>query len=1007
MIFLVRNKPYEINIKFVKVYKLCFRYLLLLCLISLFNNIIEAQNAVIKHYGVTHGLPSSETYYVTQDSRGYLWIASDAGVVKYDGYKFHTYNTNKGLPDNTVFKIHEDKYGRIWFASYSGKMAYYSYETDSVYGIPANDKLSELIKVGIADFAFDEKDTLYISSSRLGYVKVEPPYYNKVHAFAFKFSAFFLKELNNKQFIYGNYLDFKKHSDDRRPLLFEDSKNHFYDDTLFNMSKVVSAVSAIKKNGDSYLFCDHKSIVEVFKKNKKIVLDSLPIKNDLIISLTNDHMNHVWVNTHSNGTFLYDTLNNRCKTKRFLENKSVTCVFEDKEHGYWMTTLEDGLYYIPSLQFEVMHQIADTKFERIHSLVIKNKNIFFLTADGHFYELDKVSRKINSAINMPLSAAYLLGYNNSLLICSAASILIDEKSGEHHYLFIKNESGNTDVRTRIKKAFVFDENYLIGYYDGNVIKISKQTGESKIILENLPIIFSIYVMNQEIWIGTKNGVYSYKNGKLIYHGNEDPRFKKRVDGMVHVGNKLFFATRGYGVFCYENKKITQHYTEQDGLASNLCKTIIKDSVGNIWVGTNRGVSRLKAEQDGLYSVNTMNISNGLLSSEINQMVIDQGSLYLATNKGLSIVKISEAFNSTVSIPVYIESFLINDIKSDYKEHSILSHDQNFIKISYKGVYAKAEGDIKYKYKLEGLDTAWTYTKNTFLQFTTLPPGNYKFIVYAINFDGKLSDHPAVISFVINSPFWVTWWFLFLVALTISLVVYFIYQRRIRLIQKQESEKTEFYKQIAESELKALRAQMNPHFMFNAINSIQSFVLKNDGKSAQKYLTKFARLIRSVLENSKYETISLSKEVETLSLYIELECLRASFSFDYEIIVGDNIHIEKMQIPPMVLQPYIENAILHGLTPLSERKGNLKLEFGFENSVLKCIIDDNGIGRKKAAEINAKKRAGHKSMGLEVTSERLEILNKNNLFKINVLMIDKVHNDEAQGTRVEIYFEYIK
>jgi LytS/YehU family sensor histidine kinase len=237
---------------------------------------------------------------------------------------------------------------------------------------------------------------------------------------------------------------------------------------------------------------------------------------------------------------------------------------------------------------------------------------------------------------------------------------------------------------------------------------------------------------------------------------------------------------------------------------------------------------------------------------------------------------------------------------------------------------------------------------------------------------------------------------------ITLTVYFIYQRRVNIIQKQEREKTEFYKQIAESELKALRAQMNPHFMFNAINSIQSFVLKNDSKSAQ-----FARLIRSVLENSKYETIALAKEIETLQLYIELECLRTSFSFDYDILVDEKIHVDKTQIPPMLLQPYIENAILHGLTPLTDRRGKLKVEFIFENSVLKCIIEDNGIGREKATEIKAKKRSSHQSMGMEVTGDRLSILNKNNMFKTNVLFIDKKNGEEAEGTRIEIYIEYIK
>jgi LytS/YehU family sensor histidine kinase len=210
------------------------------------------------------------------------------------------------------------------------------------------------------------------------------------------------------------------------------------------------------------------------------------------------------------------------------------------------------------------------------------------------------------------------------------------------------------------------------------------------------------------------------------------------------------------------------------------------------------------------------------------------------------------------------------------------------------------------------------------------------------------------------------------------------------------------KRISESELKALRAQMNPHFMFNAINSIQNFVLKNDSRSAQKYLTKFARLIRSVLENSKHDLVWLNKEVEALELYVELEALRASFCFDYEIVIEDSLNAENLFIPPMIIQPYIENAILHGIMPLSERRGKLDIKFLKNGSVLKCIIDDNGIGRKKAKEIKERKQLSHQSMGMAVTQDRIDILNEqNNNLLTKVAVIDKVINGSAIGTTVEI------
>ena len=185
------------------------------------------------------------------------------------------------------------------------------------------------------------------------------------------------------------------------------------------------------------------------------------------------------------------------------------------------------------------------------------------------------------------------------------------------------------------------------------------------------------------------------------------------------------------------------------------------------------------------------------------------------------------------------------------------------------------------------------------------------------------------------------------------------------------------------------------------------ILKNDSKSAQKYLTKFARLIRSVLENSKYENVLLKKEIEVLELYIELELVRASFGFDYEIILEDSLHEDYLHIPPMIIQPYVENAILHGLAPLTERRGRLTLTFSQKGNVLNCVVDDNGIGREKAMEFKRKKDLGRISLGTEVTSERIKLLNSQNNLFTKVKVTDKYSHDLPIGTSIEINIELKK
>lgn len=979
------------------------------------NFSVGAQNPVIKHYSVNQGLPSSECYWSMQDSRGYLWIATDAGVVKYDGYKFTTYNSVKGLPDNTVFKIHEDRYGKIWFATFSGKMAYYSYQTDSIYEIKANTKLNEITKLLPVDFAFDDHDTLYISLYRKGYVKMFPPAYEKFQERFFDKHMYFVKQVTKNDAIYGlvsiftstvkTYGKYRLSIPGEIPFIYDDGskQNAFKSDTLFKLLGIDSHDHAIKYNDTSFLFSNSRSIVQVSKNYKNIVFND-PYNNyqerNHTITMYKDKENRIWINKLNEGTYVYADLNFEKELYHFLPKLSVTSVCQDVDGGYWITTLEDGVFYIPSLGFNFMDQNSGLSANKVLSIALMQDNLYCLTSNFALDKFELPSQKKIGFEKLIYSTWYLAESDSMLLVCQSMPYLLNVYNNKRIYPW--QVIANQKRPIKFKKVMDYTKEYFLAFEAGRIILVNKHTGECEILIDGLPTIFSVQFQGSVIWIGTKSGLYSFRNGRLDFHGNNAPLLKTRVEDMLVVGDTLFLATRGYGVLSMLNQKIIYQYTERNGLASNMTKCIIKDNSGNIWIGTNRGISRFKKAGNGHYSVSTLNMNSGLVSNEVNQIIEHQGKLYFATNNGLGILNVADFYNPNASIPVYIEAFYVNNVKHDFVGRYVFDHNQNFINVSYKGVCLKNEGDINYKYRLEGLDTNWTYSKNTYVQFTTLPPGEYKFVVYAINHDGKLSDQPATISFIIEKPFWKTWWFYSLAVIGIFITIYFFYSSRVKMIKQQEKEKTESNKRISESELKALRAQMNPHFMFNAINSIQNFVLKNDSRSAQKYLTKFARLIRSVLENSKHELVWLNKEVEALELYIELEALRASFSFDYEVIIDDSLNAVNLFIPPMIIQPYIENAILHGIIPLTDRRGKLQVKFSQESSVLKCVIDDNGIGRAMAHEIKLRKQQSHQSMGMNVTQDRIAILNQQTHNTLtSVIILDKTVDNIAMGTTVEI------
>jgi ligand-binding sensor domain-containing protein len=975
-------------------------YLLLYCYCTIGSTgLVCAQTIVSNHYSVNDGLPSSECYWMMQDSKHFLWIATDAGIVKYDGYHFTTYNSSKGLPDNTVFKIHEDRYGRIWFSSYSGKMAYYNHKTDSIYTIPANEDLSNIVKTLPVDFCFDNQDTLWISLYMQGYVKLTPPYYKDFKAYSAVQNGYYIKEVERQQFIYG--ADIK----DLYPnfhLKFLDKKNKVDEFTAtYRNFTLVGRLSAIQLNDTSYLLSSGGAVFKI-RKNSDIEMTDLKLKeNAAIISMYKDTKNRIWLCTKGNGLLVYQ--NEKFTDLQFslFPNDIITNVLEDADHGFWISTTNNGVYHIPSLDFKFYNKQAGLSSDKVYDIAISDDKLYCTVDDGKLNILDLNTQQFQYKSDVVYN--YIYGCKGYLIWNNITTQLYNLNKKSITDLVKEKTNG----KLSLKKVIHYDSSYLLGFDpSSNIYLIHKSTAYVKLLVKLSSKVFSIYRDRNKIYIGTKQGLYKFENEKLLFLGTSNPMLCSRVEDIVGVKDVLFIATKGFGVLCYKDNKIMQYFNETNGLASDICKCIFKDNQGNIWVGTNKGISRLSLDGSNHYVCQTLNLLNGLVSNEINQILEYQDRLYFATNSGIGTFKINIESDTKKAMPVYIESFSVNNEKFDFSKIQVLSYNQNFINIQYKAIYLKNRGDILYRYKLEGLDTSWTYSKHTFVQFTTLPSGQYHFLLQARGNDLNWSSAAASLNFQIKKPFWNTWWFVWLLILSAFGLIAIIYQRRIAHVKDIEAQKTESNIKIAASELKALRSQMNPHFIFNAINSIQNFVIKNESVEAQKYLTKFSKLIRSVLENSKQEIVLLQKEIESLNLYLELEALRASFSFDYCITVDEGLKNASVYIPTMLIQPYIENAILHGVLPLTERRGIITIDFDSDTEYLICKIKDNGIGRQKAIEIKQKKYLDYHSMGMSVANDRILNLNKYTQIQTSVNIIDLFEKDLPCGTQITIKIKMI-
>jgi hypothetical protein len=348
--------------------------------------------------------------------------------------------------------------------------------------------------------------------------------------------------------------------------------------------------------------------------------------------------------------------------------------------------------------------------------------------------------------------------------------------------------------------------------------------------------------------------------------------------------------------------------------------------------------------------------------------------------------------------------LFNNFSINSKPDLIFPAHKNNIAFDFDIIRFIDYKNIRFSYRLEGLSEEWSeVTKEHRAVFQNLKPGNYRFRVKAVNTTNINSTKEKVVSFRIKPPFWANWWFYIPAALLfISCIWLFVYLRT-KKIQRRERNLAEISERMAQFEMKALRAQMNPHFIFNAINSIQNYMLDNDIDSALGYLSDFAKLIRLTLDNVVKKKVSLDDELNYLKYYLNLEKMRFDKYFEVEIILPEEYEQLKIEIPPMLIQPFIENSIKHGFV-YKKKDAKLKLEFKIlDDNLLQCIIEDNGIGWQKSRELNRNNHKSHQSKGTFITHERLMLLNNSQPrkgYKINTIDLYDEYNLPC-GTKVEI------
>ena len=659
----------------------------------------------------------------------------------------------------------------------------------------------------------------------------------------------------------------------------------------------------------------------------------------------------------------------------FLETKVVSASYVDHEGSYWIGLSNDGLFYYPNHTYiknisypEYIRDLATYQGQ----LVLEKPSGIAYRNDSSEQPLPQLKLSGNSGLHFEQNKLF---YNEDLIYADAGAFInpseaVDSffitKNGQWLY-FIGEEKSIYIVNTK-------EEQYT-------TISISEIEDPTALGTD----------ASGALWIGTSSGLFQIKDNKLIDHRSTSPFLNQEAIAIGHTERvNLVLITKQSGLVFKMNDSIFSLQAHEHIKRSQPNALHIDDD-NKIWVLTRQGVYQIS--DDNLKTSISFNRKNGLLSSEVNALEIIDDKAYLASQKGLSIVDLQHSDLQQKKSKLVYQYIRLNNEKKHFPSGEItVDPKYDYLTINFVSLNYKSLGQINYKYKIEGIHEDWVLTQDRKVQFTVLPTkGNYLFSVKAQDEIGNWGE-AQTLNMEFITPFYKTTWFIVLSVFFIILVLWGIfrifYLRKLRL----QSLKAE----LLQLESKALQSQMNPHFVFNALNSIQSFITTNNTLSSEVYLAKFSNLLRETLNYSRSNTITLSNEINNIKMYIDLEKMRFGDKLSYQIKVNNITESDLIRIPPMLIQPFVENAIVHGISPKKE-PGNILITISMKDGNsenLQVIVKDNGVGRKN------KNNNKHKSLGTRIVRKRLSILSRKPTD--HVIYTDLIdHKGKVLGTKVEL------
>jgi ligand-binding sensor domain-containing protein len=917
----------------------------------------HAQTARFNHYDVRDGLAGSTVYRMCQDKNGFLWFGTNSGLSRFDGNKFTNFTVADGLPDNEIICVFADSKGRVWIAPFKQAICYYY--NGKLYTKDNDPLLKKVNLKGIVIHVYEDSLGNIILKSDGSSIRISPN--DEVQTVT---SNEFMKYFNTA----CSY-----------PYPIRDVDNvhreHF---------KVVS-------NYDSVIVYWCKSPrPKVFKLGRRLM--SYNVLNDSTL----------YLNTN-NGVCRYNANTESLDYPMLIGNR-ISQTVKDDEGNIWFVTMENGVYQNNLTNYANSITIKDILGYDYGAYCFNTFNNYLNIGNevSLMLSIDRKTKNIVRLKRLPFLAR--LSENQTLFFKQKAEdrVLL---AGNASLIEISLEGKliHEPLTVIAKDAIEYDADRILIATATGVILFNHNTWATEKEFWNKRAT-SVAFKDDSVFIGTLDGLFVWFDGRCTSLGQVHPALQRRISKMFPAADgSVWIATYDYGLIQWKDNKVISHLTVADGLSSNICRTLTGDEQA-IWVGTDKGLNKI-VWQNNSYTIDIFNTYHGLNSNYINAILIDGDFIYVGTPIGYTYFNQRELTSASKSRLVFMGVNTRSEFMPPDSVYSFAYPDHENLIFNFAGISHSSGGTMRYRYRLDGFETEWRETQQNSLEYVALPFGNYELNIIAINALGKESNQVRV-KFEIIPPYWQTWWFQSLMVVAVIVIISGLIYARFRKLRLRTLEENRIAHQLMELEQRALKAQMNPHFIFNCLNAIQQFILVKDIEQSNKHLTTLARMIRQTLDVNSKHSISLREELNYLSNYLSLEQMRFSEEFDYKINFDSDALYLQYQIPSMILQPYIENCIRHGLRYKKSGKGWLTIDVKETKGILTFVIEDNGVGRRKAHELKSKQHIEYQSKGTSVTKERIDLINKNYATRAKASVIIHDLNDDSGvslGTRVIIQF----